>query len=112
MNKMKYSVAALINGVLSLILGCIPMLYYAMTPVSGAKRRIDPTYDRMVSEMNAAVDRLKVLVVAGVILIGLSIVFKIIKPAETKLGSKLLLFVPLAFILLYAIFNYASVFQF
>lgn len=112
MKKIKYSVATLINGLLSLILGCISMMYQANTPVSGFKKGQDTMYKNIVSKMDASVDRLKVLVAVGIILIITSFVFKIVKHTETKQILIILFLVPFVIIVLYAIFNYIPLFTF
>ena len=112
MKKQKNSIICLFNGVLSLILGIIPMMYQALTPVNGFRRSGDNMYEYTVSKMNVSVDLLKVLVVVGIILIIAAIIFKIVKHNETKQMQKLLMFIPLAVILLYSIINYIPIFEF
>jgi len=112
MKKSSYSVAVLVNGFLSLISGCIAMLYQAMTPVSGTQKRIDPVYANVVSKMDASVDGLKLLVPVGVILLIVSFVFKKVNHTETKTGALAVFWIPFVIIVLFSIINYIPLLNF
>lgn len=112
MKNIKYSVAFFVNGVLSLVLGCIPMMYQANTPTSGFLKSVNSVYGSVSSSMDAAVDRLKVLVGLGVVFLVLALIFKLTKREGTPQAGKLALFIPLAAIALYAVINYIPLIMF
>lgn len=112
-SKFAYSLPAFANGILAVVLGAIGMIYVANAPVYGAARYFDKNYDRAVRAFYAASDRLGFLAGFGVALLVLGAIVFFLKPKKRNLVlNKVLWFVPMAVIILYALINYITIFGF
>jgi hypothetical protein len=108
----KYKTICFLNGILSIVLGCIPMIYEAVTPISGVARTISKSYDSAVKEMVMAVDKLEVLVAVGSILIIVAILLNFIPHKEDDKIKRVLIIVPLGLTLLWSLINYIPLIDF
>ena len=88
------------------------MIYQANTPISGYQKGIDSAYNHAVLRFYSSVDRMKVLVAIGIVMLVLSVIFKVVKPKESKQTAAILMIVPFAVIVLYSIINYIPILAF
>ena len=110
-SKKPYGPHIALNGLLALILGCIAMAYRALTKTYSSVKWTE--YRSAVNLMYAASDRLAYLAILGAVLFVLGIILCFIQPAKTNpVVNKVLWFVPMALIILFAVINYIPIFKF
>jgi hypothetical protein len=111
--KLTYSLPALANGILAVVLGGVGQAYVANTTVYGPVRYLDKKYDAECRAFNAAGDRLSLLLLFGAILIVFGVVMLFIKPKKSSVFlSKILLIAPMVISIAFAIINYVTIFGF
>lgn len=102
-----------VNGLIAIILGCIGMIYQAITPVSGFAMSLNSGYERIVKSMETACDNLKFLTAFGIVFVGVGIVLLCVKPKmQNSVLHKVLWFVPLGIIVVFALINFIPILKY